>query len=186
LSAELDIAANRSAKKYSSSEMMRRVLWGLIYPLFRFSPRPCFAWRNWLLRRLGAQIGHNVQLDNTVAIQYPWLLKIGDFSAIGKSAIVYNLGCVSIGSRATISQYAHICAGTHDYTSEDMQLLRLPIVIEDDVWLCADAFIGPGTTIGRGAVVGARAAVFRDVKPWTVVGGNPARFIKVRGLKTQI
>jgi len=58
-----------------------------------------------------------------------------------------------------------------------------PIVVEDQVWIAADAFIAPGATIGQGAVVGARASVFKDVKPWTVVGGNPARFIKNREIK---
>jgi putative colanic acid biosynthesis acetyltransferase WcaF len=182
MSAELDIAANRSAQKYTAGEMRRRILWGLVFPFFRFSPRPLFAWRNWILRRFGAQIGRNVQVYNTVSIQYPWLLVIGDFSAVGDSAIVYNLGLVSIGSRVTVSQYAHLCAGTHDYTCRDMPLKKLPIVIADDAWVCADAFIAPGVTVGCGAVVGARAAVFADVEPWTVVGGNPARMIKRREL----
>lgn len=46
--------------------------------------------------------------------------------------------------------------------------------------MAAEAFIGPGVTIGEGAVVGARGCVFKDVDPWTVVGGNPAKFIKKR------
>jgi putative colanic acid biosynthesis acetyltransferase WcaF len=183
LNAELDIAANRSARKYTSGELSRRVLWRITYPLFRFSPRPFYAWRNWLLRRLGAQIGPEVQIYPTVKIQFPWCLKIADFSAVGDGAIIYNLGLVTIGARVTISQYAHLCAGTHDYTSRDMLLVKRPIMIEDDAWICADAFIAPGITVGRGAVVGARAAVFTDVAPWTVVGGNPARRIKQRDLK---
>lgn len=62
-------------------------------------------------------------------------------------------------------------------------MIKSPIVIADQVWVCADAFIGPGVTIGEGAVVGARACVFKDVEPWSVVGGNPARFIKKRILE---
>jgi putative colanic acid biosynthesis acetyltransferase WcaF len=58
-----------------------------------------------------------------------------------------------------------------------------PIVVADKAWVAADAFIGMGVTIGEGAVVGARAAVFKDVEPWTVVGGNPAQFIKKRVIK---
>ena len=56
------------------------------------------------------------------------------------------------------------------------------IVIEDQVWIAADAFIGPGVRVAEGAVVGARSSVFKDVESWTVVGGNPARFIKKREL----
>ena len=61
-------------------------------------------------------------------------------------------------------------------------LVTAPIVIEDQAWVAADAFVGMGVRIGQGAVVGARAAVFKDVKPWTVVGGNPAKYIKMRKL----
>jgi len=65
-----------------------------------------------------------------------------------------------------------------------MPLITSPIVIENQAWICADAFIGPGVTIGKSAVVGARAAAFKDVEPWTVVGGNPAKFIKKREIKS--
>jgi len=61
-----------------------------------------------------------------------------------------------------------------------MPLVMSPIVIEDQVWICADVFVAPGVTIGQGAVVGARASVFDNVRPWTIVGGNPCRPIKPR------
>ncbi len=59
-------------------------------------------------------------------------------------------------------------------------LITAPIIIEDQAWVAADVFIGPGVTIGQGAVVGARACVYKNIEPWTVVGGNPAIFIKKR------
>jgi len=180
---KLDIAANRQAQKYGRRELTGRILWNLAQPLFRFSPRSLFAWRRWLLRRFGAIIGREVRIDNTVHIQFPWLLEVGDFAAIGEGARIYNLGAVAVGARVTISQFAHLCAGTHDYTKPAMPLRRLPIVVGDDAWICADAFIGPNVSVGTGAVVGARAAVFDDVKAWTVVGGNPARFIQERVLE---
>ena len=183
MTTKLDITANRSTRNYTRGEVAARVLWAFAYPLFRLSPRPCYAWRRWLLRRFGARIGCDVNIHNTVKIQYPWLLEVGDFSAVGDQARIYNLGKISIGSRATVSQLAHLCAGTHDYTSPNMTLVKSPITIGDDAWICADAFIGPGVAIGDGAVVGARAAVFKDVPPWSIVGGNPAQFIKPRELK---
>jgi putative colanic acid biosynthesis acetyltransferase WcaF len=61
-----------------------------------------------------------------------------------------------------------------------MPLLKPPIHIADDAWICADAFLGPGVTIGEGAIVGARAVVTKNVAPWTVVVGNPAKFVKNR------
>ena len=105
----------------------------------------------------------------------PWQLEVGDWSAIGEYVVVYSLGRISIGAQVTVSQRAHLCAGTHDFRRADMPLLRPPIRIEDRAWICADAFVGPDVVVGEGAVVGARGVVVRSVPPWTVVAGNPAR-----------
>lgn len=94
--------------------------------------------------------------------------------------LIYNLGKITLGQRVTVSHGAHLCAGTHDYARADFPLLKLPIVIQDQSWVCADAFVGPNVTISEGAVVGARAVVTKNVMPWTVVAGNPAQFIKKR------
>jgi putative colanic acid biosynthesis acetyltransferase WcaF len=178
--AALDVAANRSSRKYGGGELAGRVAWSLASLLFRLSPRPCHAWRCFLLRRFGAKIGRHVHIYPTVRIQHPWLLEVGDYAAIGEEARIYNLGSIKIGPRATISQHAYLCAGSHDHASPDMRLLKLPIAVGADAWVCADAFVGPGVSVGEGAVVGARAAAFSDVPPWTIVGGNPAKYIKER------
>ena len=176
----LDINANRKAIKYSCHEMIRRILWGFIKPLFSFSPRSLFAWRAFLLRQFGAKVGRNVHIYNSATIFFPWNLEIGDYSAIGEHAYIYNLGPIIIGNKTTISQRAHLCAGTHDFTDPALPLLKPPIVIADQVWICADAFVGPGVTIGEGVVVGARSVVMRNVEPWVVVVGNPAKFLSKR------
>lgn len=178
----MDIAANRAATKYSSGEFFRRVLWGFGKLLFRFSPRPCFGWRRFLLRCFGARIGREVHIYPSARIYFPWHLVVGDWSAVGEDAFIYNLGPVTIGQQVTISQRAHLCAGSHDYTDPAMPLLKPPIVVEDQAWICADAFLGPGVNVGQGAVVGARAVVMKNVEPWTVVAGNPAGVIKRRAL----
>ncbi|MBR0457730.1 MAG: sugar O-acetyltransferase, partial [Victivallales bacterium] len=72
---------------------------------------------------------------------------------------------------------------SHDITKGNLPLVFAPIVMEDQVWIAADAFIGMGVTVHQGAVVGARASVFKDVDAWTVVGGNPAHFLKKRELQ---
>jgi putative colanic acid biosynthesis acetyltransferase WcaF len=178
-----DIAANRARREYGKRELAARLAWRLASPLFSLSPRPLHAWRRWLLKRFGAKIGANVHIYPSVRIQYPWLLEVGDFAAIGDGARIYNLGPLSIGARATVSQFVHLCGGSHDHRTPDMRLLKTPIVIGSDAWICADAFVGPGVSIGEGAVVGARAAVFKSVEPWTIVGGNPAVVIGVRQLQ---
>jgi putative colanic acid biosynthesis acetyltransferase WcaF len=182
----LDIVTNRRARKYAPRQQLLRVLWMFAQPLFRFSPRPCFAWRRFLLRRFGASVGRNVHIYNSALIYMPWNLRAGDLSAIGEHAYIYNLGLVSLGVGVTISQHAYLCAGTHDYTRSDMPLLKPPINIGDGAWICAGAFIGPGVQVGDGAIVGARACVYKAVAPWTIVGGNPARILKARCLQEEV
>ena len=149
-------------------------------PLFRFSPRPLFGWRRFLLRLFGARIGRDAHVYPTTRIYIPWNLELGDEASIGEWVLVYNLGLISIGDRATISHRSHLCAGTHDHRDPNLPLLRLPIEIGAQAWVCADAFIGPGRRVGEGAIVGAAAVVVRDVPPWQIVAGNPARFVKPR------
>jgi putative colanic acid biosynthesis acetyltransferase WcaF len=180
----LDISANRAAQKYAVGEQLRRVLWGLGKLFFRFSPRPCFGWRRFVLRCFGAKIGRNVNFYPSTLVYFPWNLSVGDWSAIGEGALIYNLGSVTLGRRVTISHRAHLCAGTHDYAQPDLPLLKPPITIGDQAWICADAFVGPNVTVGEGAVVGARAVVMKDVAPWMVAVGNPAREIKKRALNS--
>lgn len=110
----------------------------------------------------------------------PWNVVIGDESAVGEHATLYALGPITLGARVTVSQGAHLCAGTHDWLKPDRPLLKLPITIGDDAWVCADAFIGPGVNVGKGAIVGARAVAMKDVAPETTVVGNPARTIARR------
>jgi putative colanic acid biosynthesis acetyltransferase WcaF len=179
----LCIDANRNSTKYSKRALLLRILWGFVSPLFRFSPRPCFRWRRVLLRLFGAKVGCQTNIYNSAIIYMPWNLTIGGYSSIGEWALIYNLGHITIGNCSTISQRAHLCAGTHDFTSPALHLLKPQIVVEDKVWVCADAFVGPNVVLGEGAIVGARAVVTRDVEPWSIVAGNPAKFIKRRVMK---
>jgi putative colanic acid biosynthesis acetyltransferase WcaF len=178
----LDISANRRGAKYSKAELLLRILWGVGQLAVRLSPRPCFAWRRAVLRCFGASVGRQVHIYPSTRIYFPWNLTVGDWSAVGEEALIYNLGPVTIGRKVTISHRAHLCAGTHDYHQSDLPLLKPPITVGDQAWVCADAFIGPGVNVGEGAVVGARAVAMKDVAPWTVIAGNPARFIRKREL----
>lgn len=178
----IDIRANRHSKKWSRRELAGRIFWTLVYPFFRLSPRPFFwSWRRGILRLCGAKIENDVHVHPTVRITIPWNLAIAEGAAVGDRAILYSLGLIRIGPRATISQGAHLCAGTHDWRDPAMPLLKPPIEIGADAWICADAFVGPGVKIGDASIVGARAVVMRDVAPATIVAGNPAREIGKRG-----
>ncbi|MCC7435607.1 MAG: hypothetical protein IT363_13050 [Methanoregulaceae archaeon] len=168
---------------FSLGNRLRRLLWGVIWTLlFRRSPTPCFEWRNLLLRLFGAKIGRGVHIYSDAQIWAPWNLTMDEESALGRGVICYSMGPITLGKRVVVSQRAHLCAGTHDYEDPGMQLLTKPIQIGDRVWICAEAFIGPGVTIGEGAVIGARAVVTKDVPAWAVGAGNPFRVLKARVL----
>lgn len=168
---------------YKPSEYALRVAWEIVQVLlFRPSPRQFWGWRSILLRAFGANVGADVRVWPTARIFAPWNLVVGSGTSIGDSAIVYNLGRITLGRRVTISQRAHLCAGTHDYESPGMPLVKLPIKIQDDVWVAAEAFVGPNTEVGARTIVAARAVVVRDFGPNVVVAGNPARVVKHRSV----
>lgn len=133
-----------------------------------------------MLRVFGAKVGRDVHVYPTARITIPWNLTLGDGCAVGDHAILYALGPITLGPRAVVSQYAHICAGSHDWRDPAMPLTRPPITLGADVWVCADVFVGPGVTVANGAILGARATVVRDVPSNTIVAGNPAQTIGSR------
>ena len=176
----LDPLGNRKAPKYSRSDQMRRIAWGVGSLLIRLSPRPAFAWRRAILRLFGAKIGKQVHVYPTTRLYMPWNVELGDWTALGEDVLLYSLGKIRIGHNVAVSYRSHLCAGSHQLSDPLMPLLKPPIRIEDGAWIGTDAFIGPGVTIGCGAVLGARAVVVRDVDAYSVVAGNPAKVIGQR------
>lgn len=156
-----------------------RVLWTMVWCIFfRPSPRPFHAWRCWLLRLFGATIERGAHPYPSARVWAPWNLTMGEGSCLGDYVDCYSVDRVTIEPYATVSQYSFLCTASHDYMVKAMPVITAPIRIGRQAWVAADTFVGPGVTIGEGAVVGARASVFRNVDPWTVVGGNPARTLK--------
>lgn len=177
--------ADRHRSPWTFKEKLIRFIWGGVQgTFFRYSPRTSYRFRAFLLRLFGAKLASNVLIRPTVHIEIPWNLNIGAHTVVGDDAILYCLGPVTIGRYVTISQYAHICAGTHEIDSREFKLVRPPITLGDDVWIATDAFVGPGVTVGNGTIVGARSSVFKDLPPWVIAVGNPARPIKPRPFRS--
>lgn len=170
---------------FSLSNKLGRLLWNICYWIFfrPFNLEIFRGWRRFILKSFGAKIGKNSGVYASVKIWAPWNLEMGDFSCLGPEVDCYNQGKITIGNQTNISQKTYLCASSHDFTIPNFPLILKPIQIGNQVWVAADAFIGPGVSIGEGAVVGAKAAVFKNVDSWTVVGGNPAKFLKERKLQ---
>jgi acetyltransferase-like isoleucine patch superfamily enzyme/glycosyltransferase involved in cell wall biosynthesis len=172
------------ASPWSFREKVGRAVWMLMgKPIFRMSFHNWYGFRARWLRLFGARIGSGVAIRPTVNIEVPWMVEVDDDATIGDHAILYSLGKIHIGKRSIISQYAHLCAGTHDYADHTFRLLRTPVNIGDDVWVGADAFIGPGVHVGSLSVVGARSSTYKDLPEHQVCVGNPAKPIKERVLR---
>lgn len=163
------------------SDKIYRLLWRVV-ALFLFRPfsLPFFnRWRIFLLKIFGATIGKQAHIYASAYIPSPRNLILGRHSTLGPE-VKLHFGKTIIGNKVTISQRTYLCSATHEINSINVPLVIGTIIIEDFVWVGAEAFVMSNITIEEGAVVGARAAVFKNVSSWSVVGGNPAKYLKDR------
>ena len=169
----------------SRKHQVIRMLWSVVWRvLARPLPRSVGSrWKRWLLRLFGAKIASTAIVYSSAKVYYPANLVMEAYSCLASDVDCYNVALVKIGANTTVSQGAYLCTASHDITDPLNHLITAPIVIADQAWIGAKAFIGMGVIIGQGAVVGATASVYKNVEPWTVVGGNPAKFIKKRFVK---
>jgi putative colanic acid biosynthesis acetyltransferase WcaF len=154
---------------------LERILFGAVWLLLaRFTPPPLFAWRRLLLRLFGARIGQGVRIYGSARVWLPRHLEIGEGALIGPGADLYNQGRIVIGAYCVVSQRAFICASTHRVSDPSFALEPRPVTLGRGCWVAAEAFVGPGVTMGDGAVLAARGALFEDAEPMTIYRGNPA------------
>lgn len=177
---KIDIAHYENA--LSRKNQIIRLLWNIMWPLCTwFLPRSLgMGWKRLLLRLFGAHIASTANIYSSVKIYYPANLWMEEYSCLASDVDCYNVAPIRIGAQSTVSQGAFLCTASHDITDPKNHLITKPIVIEDQAWIGAKAYIGMGVIVGQGAVVGATASVYKDVESWTVVGGNPAKFLKNR------
>ena len=184
MTAPLDAAVSRAIEggaSFSWGNRLVRVVWGMAWLVFaRFTPPPLHAWRRLVLLAFGARVGRGARVHASVAIWLPRNLELGEQVLIGPGARLYNQGTITIGAWSVISQRAHLCASTHRVDDPDFQLECRPIVLGERCWVATEAFVGPGVTMGDGAVLGARAALFEDAAADGIFRGNPASLVRQR------
>lgn len=174
--------------QYSSGTFTRgksrfvEALWLATQWLFLSSWLPGATLRRVLLRLFGASIGKGVVVKPGVKVKFPWRLDIGDHCWIGEDVWIDNLAPVRIGSNCCLSQGAYLCTGSHSWKAPTFDLIVRPILIGDGAWIAARASVGPGVTVGEGAILTLGSSATCDLKPWGIYQGNPARRIKERQL----
>lgn len=175
-------APREGGPSFPLSQRLTRAVWNVVWAVgASWTPPFMYRWRRQLLVWFGATIAEDARVYGSARIWYPANLKMGKLSALGPAADCYTMAPIEIGAYAIISQGAHLCAGSHDIDDPAMQLIARPIRIGAYAWVAAGAFVGPGTTIGEGAVLGARGVVTgKPLDQWTVYAGNPARKIRDR------
>jgi len=141
---------------------------------------PFFALKKTFLKLFGIKIGRESYVHIPVKFFSVRDLDIGDNSTINPHCYLYARKKISIGNNVNIASNAKIYTLGHDIDSPDLPEVGAEVVIGDDVFIFSNAIIMPGVRVGQGAVVYPGSVVVKDVAPYTVVGGNPARYIRDR------
>ena len=167
---------------YGYASLFRRACWNLVY-FFLFKPSPWFAfsWRNLLLTIFGAYIEKGVRIYPSVKFFNPTLIHLGKNSSLGPRTSLYNHALIKVGFNTVVSQDVMLCTGSHDFRDPSFPLISSPIIIEDNCWICAGCFVGPGVKFSSHSVLGARSVLFKNVDGNQVWAGNPAAIVSRRG-----
>ena len=153
-------------------------LWYYIFShLFesRLTPLKC---RIFLIRIFGGKIGVGVKIKSRIRVHFPWNLEIGDNCWIGEEVWFINHEKITIGSDVCISQRSIICSGGHDYRSKSLEFAHKSIEIMNGAWVCLDAKVLPGVTIGECSVISAGEVVRKSVPKFSMLLGGHIRPIE--------
>lgn len=169
---------------YTIRYKIKSRIWSIINAtIFRWSPFFMRKYRVGIVKLFGAKLDWSCSLDASARIIDPWNLTMGELSSLGEHCCIRCRDKVTIGEKSCIGSDVYILTASHNILSPNFEMQTAPIVIGSNVWIATRATISKGITIGEGAVIGAESLVIKNVEPWTVVGGNPAKFIKKRIIK---
>jgi acetyltransferase-like isoleucine patch superfamily enzyme len=143
---------------------------------------PSHKLRLWFYRKIFT-IGKGSSILMHVSIWKCGNLTMGEHSTINSECVIDTRGTLTIGNSVNIAGYVQIWTAEHDVNSPTHQTVFGAVKLEDYAWIASRATILPGVTIGRGAVVAAGALVTKDVPPYAIVGGIPAKKIGERTQK---
>lgn len=170
--------------KYTRKDKIKRILWSVLYTVL-VRPWPRRSMRRlhiWLLRCFGAKVDKTAIIYSSAKVLIPWNLTMDAYATLADRVYVENSTMVHLKPYSIVSQESYLCTGTHDIWDKKFTAMSAPITIGKQAWVSARSLIGPGVTIGDGAVVSAGSVVFKNIKPWMIVCGNPPVIIGEREL----
>lgn len=164
-----DLRAFSGSANFSPLRKIQLGSWYFVqHIIFKFTFTPPWI-RRLLLKLFGATVGSRVLIRRGVRIHFPWMLELGDNCWIGEDVWIINHKKVTIGSDVCISQRTIICSGGHDYRSASLEYSHKPIAIRDGAWICLDAKVLPGVTIGECSVVSAGEVVRKSLPDYSIL-----------------
>jgi len=175
---KLNTFDNRTFIKGASE--LKVMMWYLVNHIFINSFLPLSSLKKFFLRLFGASIGKGVLIKPFVNIKYPWKLIIGNDVWIGERVWIDNLDTVTIGNNVCISQGAMLLCGNHNYKKSHFDLITAPILLEEGVWICAKAIVGPGTVCEKGSILSPNSFANTNLSSMGIYTGVPAKITKKR------
>ncbi len=141
---------------------------------------PCHLLRRVICKLMMNHFDMSSAIYRNVDLRCPYRISVGHHTNINKDCVLDGRGGITIGSNVDIAQQVNIWTEQHDYNDPTFRAICSPVIIDDYVWIASRVTVLPGVHIGKGAVVASGAVVTKDVLPFTVVGGVPAKVIGTR------
>jgi len=178
---QTDLSAYNNFPFNPGGNPLKRFLWFYINALFlKTSLLPINGFKVMLLRLFGAKIGSKVTIKPGVNVKYPWHLTIGHDTWIGENVWIDCLVPVTIGNNVCVSQGALLLTGNHNYKIKSFDLITREVVLEDGVWIGAQAIVNPGVVAATHAMLTSGSVANKNLEAYSIYQGNPATKIRQR------
>lgn len=179
---------DKTGKPLTSKELIKKIKMRILNILLEFEvfllhlvgKIPSHHLRRFFYRIAGMKIGKGSAIHMGARFYDPRNIEIGEDTIIGEFAVLDGRDKLKIGSHVAIASEVMIYNSEHDINDLNFKAITAKVIIEDYVFIGPRAIILPGVKIGRGAVIGADAVVTKDVPPYAIVGGVPAKIIGER------
>lgn len=153
------------------------------YMLFKVGMIPSCHLRKFIYKLIGVEMDRDVIFHFKTEIRCPWRLSVGKGTIIGDNALLDARNGLTLGKNVNLSSNVSIYTEQHDHRDpyfECTERCKRPVMIHDRVWVGSNVIILPGVTIGEGAVCCAGCVVTKDIPPYSVVAGIPAKVVNKR------